>query len=86
MVDSAIHAKNLLDTLSISGYVAAGVSRVIEKRGNGNSVLLKTDVEELQLIADALDCQQELGSSRFKRLVDSTISLAHMIRKPEQIG
>jgi hypothetical protein len=68
MVDSAIHAKNLLDTLSISGYVAAGVSRVIEKRGNGNSVLLKTDVEELQLIADALDCQQELGRQQVQKI------------------
>ena len=81
MVDSAIHAKNLLDTLSISGYVAAGVSRVIEKRGNGKSVLLKTDVEELQLFADALEYQQKLGRQQVQKISEQHYLLSSYDKK-----
>ena len=71
----------LLDTLSISGYVAAGVSRVIEKRGNGDSVLLKTDVEELQLIVDALECQQKIGRRQIQKISEQHYLLSSYDKK-----
>ena len=60
-MDGAYHAGKLLDAISISAHVATGVSGFIERHGDGKSVLLQKDVDELKLYRNVLDCQQEAG-------------------------
>ena len=80
-MDGAIYANNLLDTISISGHLAAGVSGVIERRGDGKSILLKGDVEELKLFRDVLDHQQELGRQQVQKISEQSYLLAAYDKK-----